>query len=507
MATSPESALKLSVVDEAVSKDCAVCTDRYSKKLRRRIRCPHCGFECCLACIRRFLLSSVVEPACMSCRVQFGYEYIQEILPQSFWNGDYKEFRKTLLLGREEAYLPDTQPCVRRIQMMKGFRRFIENYHKKIVRLQKIHDRLTRHMNRLSTLIYEDKIGRREIQEDDPRFRLFDDDGVPRKNDQGDFLCLLPATGETETETDDGRSGSSRTSSAWVVSCPQADCRGFLRGEQTRCPLCSTRICKDCLKILPTEIDEIHTCDPEEQKTVELLRANTRSCPSCRTSIYKISGCDQMWCVQCHTAFSWNTGRIVNQTIHNPHYYEWIRRTAHNRTGGEPARNLLDVPCGGLPTAIQITRVFEKTHEAWAMHLHQAVTHLEGDVIPYYTDKCTQNEGRKELRVMYLSNQISKEDWKNELYRREKTVEKYRQYLQILQTFVTVVSEWFRKIVLMVREMPSKTHRETIDEVIEVHMIEICEFWGYINNQIRHLNRRFHSALPIIPLYLNAETA
>ena len=31
-----------------------------------------------------------------------------------------------------------------------------------------------------------------------------------------------------------------------------------------------------------------------------------------------VKNCDQMWCVQCHTAFSWKTGLKVNGVIHNP---------------------------------------------------------------------------------------------------------------------------------------------------------------------------------------------
>jgi hypothetical protein len=36
--------------------------------------------------------------------------------------------------------------------------------------------------------------------------------------------------------------------------------------------------------------------------------------------------CDQIWCSLCQTAFSWKTGIIEVGRIHNPHYYEFLRK-------------------------------------------------------------------------------------------------------------------------------------------------------------------------------------
>ena len=59
-----------------------------------------------------------------------------------------------------------------------------------------------------------------------------------------------------------------------------------------------------------------------------------------------VRNCNQMWCVMegCNTAFDWVSGRIITGAVHNPHYYEWLRRT-----GGQQ-RETGDIPCGGVPT-------------------------------------------------------------------------------------------------------------------------------------------------------------
>lgn len=117
--------------------------------------------------------------------------------------------------------------------------------------------------------------------------------------------------------------------------CPVDGCKGFI-GNGWKCGLCGVKVCQTCRECVAAseatsetcgEAGEQHICDKERVETIHLLMRETKPCPTCAALIYKTDGCDQMWCTQCRTAFSWHTGQKEKGRIHNPHYYEWVRRT------------------------------------------------------------------------------------------------------------------------------------------------------------------------------------
>lgn len=464
-------------------EECPVCRDKYSIRIRKPILCPYCKFKCCLSCFRQYLLTSLTEPVCMSCKVQFNYEFLLEQLPTTFWHREYKEFRKEMLLSREESLLPETQNCIMRIRQKEGLYKHVRAYRAKIDKMYRNYNRMMDRVNQMNDLIYQEKTGRIEIPEDHPFFLFFNEDCTPMMNEKKELLCMQDAPDAVR------RMRRTSTMSGWVHACPKEDCRGFLRGEQSRCHVCSTKICPQCLIILDDDAD--HECRKEDVETVDMLKQNTKPCPNCSMSIYKISGCDQMWCTQCRTPFSWRTGQKINQTIHNPHYYEWLQNRGENH---EMGRELMDIPCGGLPSARQL-ELFPSCHRKWVYNLHRMITHFDQVSVPRSQAICDGNENHKMLRISYLLNQISKPEWKNQLYAQEKHRQKHLQYIQILQTFVAVGSDWLRRMVL---QMPNN------DKVLREELECIHKFVRYIDNQVGNLNKRFKSSLSGIPSHLIA---
>jgi len=452
---------------------CVVCCDEFSVRRRRPIECPHCRFVCCVACYRQYILSSVTEPSCMSCRVQMGYEFLIEHLPTTFWNREYKEFRKNMLLAREESLLPETQDIVIKIHKKDNYYRFIDTYRARISRMQRRLSAMMYQWRQMCMAIDRERNGRPAVEAADHLFEHFDDLYIPLLNDQQEPVGL--------TNREVVRRSPTITTTTWIFACPKESCRGMIR-DNHRCPLCLTEACSQCLK---EKANDDHECLTEDVETATLLRQNTKSCPKCSMSIFKVSGCDQMWCTQCHTPFSWRTGEIIDQRVHNPHYYEWLQR------GGQTAaRNPMDIPCGGMPELLELDPLFtKKEYRDWMYRMHRSVLHVENVTIPRSETQRDIHNNERSMRIQYLMNQMTRNQWKDELYRTEKVRQKHNQYIQIMQTFVAVATDWLRRMLV---EQPSE--QELTDSIRE-----ICRFFEYIQNQVGRMNQRYKSSLQGLP--------
>ena len=359
--------------------DCSVCCERVTK--RSQVNCHYCDYLTCKSCTKRFLLDTI-NPSCMNCKNLWNREVLCEKLGKTFVGKEYKQKRERDLFETEKALLPETQDIATRQKRIKEINR-------EIIFMQ----------NRLRELRNQKRI--------------------------------LEA-GETPTPTP------STEKKGPVIKCPVETCRGFVNSSDHTCGICDTKICKDCREPLSkTGEPSDHECDPNTIETVRLLKRDTKSCPKCGVGIHKIEGCDQMYCTQCHTAFSWRTGEIViGERIHNPHYYEYLRRT------GAVRREVGDIPCGGLPGDWQMRPFFS---EHAIMNVFRALVHIERvEFQVYRTDRIGNN---RDLRIKYLNNEITEDQFKKTLQMREKHVEKKREILQVLNTCVVAGSDIMRRVV------------------------------------------------------------
>jgi hypothetical protein len=226
--------------------------------------------------------------------------------------------------------------------------------------------------------------------------------------------------------------------------CPASECRGFL-STQYKCGLCSIWVCPDCYEIKGDIKEAEHICKPENVESVKLKKKQCKNCPECGAEIYKEIGCDQMWCTQCETTFDWKTGaKLVNVKIHNPHYYEYLRRTQ-----GSVPRDRDDRPEGVAAcynhheVFLSIVRIGNRYTDNKIKSLinnsfievNRVITHIS-DVEVTRHNMTMNDTTNEDIDIQYLRKEIDEKSWKQMLQNREKQRLKKQEILQILQMVV-----------------------------------------------------------------------
>ena len=412
---------------------CGICCETFNKSTRARIDCASCHYPACRTCVRTYLLGTKDDPHCLKCRNRWEQDMLIKATLKSFVNDEYKEHRKNALFDHEKSRLPDTMPAVENFKICE--------------KLEQKSNVMQKEVRELQAKVYKLKIKQGAISTE-----------LYRRNN-----------GKIEKEK-----------RKFMKSCPAAGCRGFL-STQWKCGLCNTLACSKCFCIKAIDGDGNvleHLCNENDIKSAEMIKKETRSCPSCAANIFKITGCDQMWCTQCHTAFSWQTGLKISGVVHNPHFYAW-----QNAGAGAPANAPGAVMCGGLPQlyhfrstvlwALDAPSSYRNgvDHDSpnnvlarCAVHLHRACSHFALVELDRVRRVCNGAQDNEQLRVKYILKQIDEEEMKREIMRRDKKRGKAQAMLQIYELVNTVFTESIRDIYLTLMDKKSANDRELGDE-------------------------------------------
>ena len=423
---------------------CQICCSHYNKSTRHVVKCyfSNCEYEACKECVRTYLTGITSDPHCMKCRNKWNIEFTKSALNASFMDKDYRIHRRNILVDTEIAKIPE---------YYEGALRFgkISDSDKKMAEIM---EKINELRNQISELYREHENVRLEM-------------------------------GNTNTTV----------ARKFVMQCQTDGCRGML-SSQYKCDLCSKYTCPKCFVAIAGEKDD-HVCKQEDVDTVEELRKNTRPCPGCGMRISKTDGCDQMWCTECKTAFSWSKGTVERGVVHNPHYYQWMRENGRN----EPPRNQCDhantfntcsrriteilsdavasrrmprifcdvfdntvFPSGELNRKdralkeaidkytpfyehvkpfVANTDMLEKTLKANSQYLtnfHRYIVHIEHVELRPLTESIQARMQNRNPIYRYILNYIGRDLLADELIRTDTTTMKDRAYLDILDALVMV---------------------------------------------------------------------
>ncbi|MEW5315072.1 MAG: hypothetical protein WDW38_006524 [Sanguina aurantia] len=415
---------------------CAVCCEAYDGRARKCATCPHCNFEACRACIQRFITlpDSNMDPSCMGCRHLWHDDFVAVAATKSFMAGPYRKHREQLLFDRETSLMPFTQRTIEATREIAVLNRRMRHLHLEEVAIKRRRHVLARLENGI-------------VDREEP--------------------AAMP--------TDAWRS-------TIVLACPCAGCKGFVTSGGWRCGVCDVQVCRRCRETTDaggysdTDTDRdtdtgtgtgtgtgtstdagtthrdrttAHVCDEERVATCRLLSTDTKPCPACASLIFKISGCDQMWCVTCHAAFSWQTGTIVDasrEQVHNPEFYRYLRKL----NGGEipvDAGIPVNMRCNADgPSAQDLMRAVghlpPSMEKRWLATSHHALHHMRSMTIPsayrLEPDNMTLERRNIVVRRRYMLGQVDEPTFRSLLRTREKRRLRNIEFRELCDTFVQI---------------------------------------------------------------------
>ena len=426
--------------------ECNVCYEAYNGS-RSKIPCEYegtCAFNACKKCVRTFLLSTTNDPCCMTCNKAWSDAFLVRHLNASFVHTEYRIHRKELLTQQEISRLPTTMAAAETYKQVKALETQIEALEVENKAAQKI-------LNQKDALIKEarkkykggqvETLARQEWKVAAADKKLIVDAIRKLQHNirvvkNGGNVAGIPAKEVRE----------------FIMPCSKEDCRGFL-STQYKCGICEHYTCAKCFDLIGlSKTTTEHVCKPENVESADLIRKQTKPCPCCGTRISKIDGCDQMWCTQCHKAFSWNTGKIVTGVIHNPHFYQYQREN-----GGVAPRNPGDVPCGGLPYLHVIQQVLRRKMPAELMQappvlvlleIHRLQHHFDQEYVRTLRRKVAADQDNEKERVLFIVNEITRKELAARVMRKDNARKKNTAILYVCDLLTTVAIDLFRGIVM-----------------------------------------------------------
>jgi len=351
-------------------KTCSICVEEVHES--RFINCTKCNEEYCFTCFDTYVKTLKNDIKCMSCNVVWEPNFIYRNIPLRIIYSTIKKKREEILLDREKALLPLAQLEIER-------KKEIQRLSDEIWNVRAHMDALMRNRSDLET----------------KKVNVLAEEKKPKL----------------------------------VCGCPMNECRGFINMPGYKCGVCDTEICGKC-HVIKDKVHE-HICKDDDVKTVELLKKDTKPCPGCGAASKKTEGCNQVWCMNCHKAWSWSTGKIETGTVHATDYINYLRTngiTVPRAQGDIPGGNgcnyrenniWRDFPRFSINakafTNVLTSKKYITTNIEWVLLQEIFQRTAESERI-----QLILSETNLDLGVKYITNEIDEKSWKSTIMKRDK---------------------------------------------------------------------------------------
>lgn len=422
-------------------KECFVCVSPTTKNNMKV--CDYCNFECCVNCLKTYINSQQkAEKNCMNCKKKILRSVLVSFFGKTYVDNIYKKEIKEYLFKEEMMLVPKSLPEIEKRKKIK-----------------QIDDIIKRLSDEYKNIIANNDNFEKTIEYYEKQYLT-----------QGRiafYKAQKAIMSNIKIENAEIKQ--------YKYPCENKDCNSFV-DSNWNCNICEKTTCKNCRVIK----EENHECKKEDIETTELIKKDSKNCPKCNISIMKTSGCDQMWCVSCHTTFDWKTLHIkTSGVIHNPEYYRYMRENgiAIPRNPGDNRcvdeyqnayRNLTNInkeyidisknynkqlissskktANNNIKSKPVILDVISNDYFVELYNLYRQINHMEFVEITNMRDQINPENiemAKNRLRIRFLEKELTEEKYKSILLKQYKEIEFLEETIDYNITILEVSKEYF----------------------------------------------------------------
>ena len=478
--------------------ECNICLDLFNKNIKKKVICFKCNYEVCRKCNKQYILNLNNFAQCMNCKVEWDRKFIYDNFSKQFNMKEYKIHKENIYYNMEVALFPETQQYIqldninikiKKLIQLIQFKKIAITIHNKALNIiynkalniNPLNNNILKYIYEIKenkfesyydfkVYIYQYIILNNEKHNNNNNIQLYIkiyNEQIFRLNNYYNTITInqienidniineiLNININTNLKEISIYSNKINNTKNFHIKCMNNNCKGFL-SSKWKCGLCETYTCNKCFLI---KKDKEHICKQEDIETTTLIKKDSKPCPNCGIIIYKISGCNTMFCTQCKKSFCWRTGCILTKNLHNPHYNEYIRNNNINN---------IDI-CNEIPYINN-----KKLNE-----IYRKILHIND--INFHAFDLNQIEINKHIRKQYLLNKIDKKKFKYMIQKNYKRIDKYYEIQQNIRLLYDTT-----KAIIM-----NYINNNNIN-----YEIQLNNLINYINKQFKNIKEYYNMSI------------
>lgn len=395
---------------------CSICFEETNDG----ITCKHCNEYACLECEKKWFLECGDDLLCFSCNKEWDFSILYTKFDTKYIK-EWTNVKKKFLFDKEKNIMRENMNLAEiRQKTLQKENSIMELEKQKSILFEKIKKYS---LKSIMDIKYKSKLNkcRNEVNEIDSKIKYIEN---PEKYNE-----LKKSKKSKELNK------------RFVFACPADGCRGFL-DDTFYCCLCKKITCPECMQI--KKDDSTHVCKKEDIESTNLIRADSKPCPGCSSLIFRIQGCDFMYCPQCHANFNWISGKIYNirkRVSADPHAAwaepEIVSKPVVATLNQEKIikKSILDELNGD-----QYTR-FSPIHYIIKIEIPTRINKYNE-----YLNSKDNNVYITNTRTKYLTNEINDEEFKTKLFNVYKKIYVFEKSLEYCRKFLEKANKIWNKL-------------------------------------------------------------